>query len=737
MRRPAVLGLVCLFLFLAAVPLGLVSPGLPTTFKADEAAYYLMASSLAHDGDLVLDEGDVERLFREFPYRPVKNLIVMTDDGWHTVHFGKPYVYSLFAAPLVALLGANGMLLTNMLLMLAMVAMGTSWLARANPGGPAALFSAGFFLASAGFAYVFWLQPEVFNMASVTAALYLGLRPPGRPGERGPGPGLARAALAGAVLAPAVYNKPMLAALGLPVLFELLRGRRWRAAGAWLAGAAVGLAAVAGLALALSGHATPYLGVQRQGVTVCEPGVMPIGPGPEGGAAPLSERPTGGAWSWIFHLPDVAPGELAENLGYFLWGRHTGLLLYFPFSLIALLLFALGRRRGRDWVLLASLAGVALFFLLFIPHNWQGGGGFVGNRYFVNAYPGFLFLVGGLRPRWLTAAGWALGGLLLGPLLLQPFARGGPEPTLQSHVRNFPFPLFPLELSLREVPGYHQRVIGAYGFRGRRDVTLPRGDGFWVQGATAVELWMIGNQPLGAGVFRVASPAPGNRVVLELGRARQEVVLGGPGQPSAARVTLAPGRPDRVRRQGGNTFYVYRLEVTSDSGRVRSWTRRFPPESCAAFPSNESWEESFYLGAEVTYLGRAEDLAEDVFAVRWGRVTIPETVRAGEELTVGVRLVNASRSEWAAGGAARVKLAYHWLDPAGEVVHWEGERSELGLPVPPDGVAVVDQRVVAPAEPGRYLLELDPIYEQVSWFSQRDPAATYRAEVEVLAAESE
>src|SRR5690606_1057482 len=147
------------------------------------------------------------RAFDEFPFGPIQGLIVMTDDGWRTVYFGKPWLYSLLAAPLVAVAGADGMLAFNVLLMLGMVWMGFGYLRRYNADATAALFAVGFFVLSAGFAYVFWLQPEVLNMAGVTAALYLALRPE----RRGRGE-LVRAVLSGAALCAPVYNKPVFAA---------------------------------------------------------------------------------------------------------------------------------------------------------------------------------------------------------------------------------------------------------------------------------------------------------------------------------------------------------------------------------------------------------------------------------------------------------------------------------------------------------------------------------------------
>ena len=148
MRRSTGLSLVCLTLFLVAFPLVVGKPGLPMTLKADEPAYYLMALSLARDGDLQCDTGDLARLFDEYPYLAAFNLILMTDDAWNTVFFGKPYIYSLFAAPFAGAFGANGLVAFNMLMLMGMIWMGTAYLSRFNSAPIAALFSVGFFVLS-------------------------------------------------------------------------------------------------------------------------------------------------------------------------------------------------------------------------------------------------------------------------------------------------------------------------------------------------------------------------------------------------------------------------------------------------------------------------------------------------------------------------------------------------------------------------------------------------------------
>jgi len=766
MSRTTSLALLCLSLFLIVFPLVLEKPGWPAGLKSDEPAYYLMAMSLARDGDLRCELPDVRRLFREFPYHPVQNLILATDDGWRTVYYGKPYLYSLFAAPAAALFGASGMVAFNMALLMLMVWLGTRYLARHNPGGVALLFSAGFFFLSCGTAYVFWIHPEIFNMAAVTVSLYLGLADADRHHHRRTRRALLAAAGSGAALMLAVYNKPMLLALCLPVLFAYLWRRDFRRAGAWIGGAAVSMAVVVGLAVALTGHPSAYF-LARGGQKVCSPDEVPIpATAPvlqeaevdaapavapeepaEGAEAESAEtesaetaeveekKPPKASWYWIFRIPRPHPLAVTENLGYFLWGRHTGLFLYFPFSLLALGLFLFfARRSPMRWVLLGSLAVVALFFLLWIPFNWQGGGGFIGNRYFVNAYPGFLFLVTRVAPRGLLAVGYAVGGLLLGPILFTPLGRAVPAPTLQAHVRNFPFTLFPLELSLREVPGYQERVMVGALVRGRDDVFLPRGARFWVHGATTTEIWIQTVEPMERLAFLVGSPAVPNEVVLRVGEAEERLVFDGTGPPFR-RVELEPGEPDRVRRVQWQPVYVYRLEVAAATGEPRPWTRRFPPQVCPEFGYNETLEETFFLGAEMSFLGSGAALDRDLYAVRWGKIRVPPRVAAGERFEIRTRVQNASEHPWPVEPPVRVGLSYRWLDEAGRVVVENGLRTHPEAPVPPGEMLVIDQEIEAPEAPGRYVLTLDLVYELVAWFSSRNGGEVFRAPVEVVPAE--
>lgn len=764
MSRPAALALACLSLFLLAFPLTVGKPGLPTNLKADEPAYYLMALSIARDHDLRVEVRDIDRLFEEFPFGPTRNLILTSDDDWHTVHFGKPIAYSLAAAPFAALWGANGMVFFNMALFVAMLWMAVLYLRRYNDDGIATLTAAGFFLMSTAFAYVFWLQPEVFNMACIALCLFLGFRPrdaaevaaasDAREADRP----LAATALAisGAALVPAALNKPMFLAIALPIWFTTLRARQWRALLAWFGGAAAALALLAGLSLRGTGHALAYFGTERVGAVVCEPGRMPPMAMPAAKPAPLPAAPGGApseapamtataapaagarptAWTWIFRLPTIVWSELFENLGYFLWGRHTGLLLYLPFGALAVVFFALqGARSAARWVLLGSLALVGLAFLVLLPFNWHGGGGFLGNRYFVSVYPAFLFLLTRLRPASLVALGFALGGLFLGPILLTPFGAPVPEGTLQAHVRNVPFRWFPLELSIRQVPGYETQNLAGVRVQGRRDVFLPQGEDWWLRGNSRAEIWMSSPAPLTKAVFRVRSPARDNDVEVAFAGAH-ETVRFRDGAPGERLLTFTPRAADRARSQDGQPVYAYRLDVLPHRGKNAEWTRVFPPDVCPGFAYNARLEDNFFVGAEVLYLGSGEGLDADVFHLEWGASSPPATATPGEKLRVPVELWNRAAVPWnprgVATGAATVKLAYHWLRADGATAEWDGERTLLGE-VEPGARVATTLAVTAPRTPGAYVLVIDPLFEHVAWFSERG-AAPLRAPVEIAPA---
>ncbi|MEM6457050.1 MAG: hypothetical protein AAF772_18315, partial [Acidobacteriota bacterium] len=300
-------------------------------------------------------------------------------------------------------------------------------------------------------------------------------------------------------------------------------------------------------------------------------------------AAEDAERTAG--WSWIFRAPAITLPELIEDGGYFFVGRHTGLFPYQPFALVALLLFLLrgGWRDPARWGIVAGLALTALSFLLWIPFNWHGGGGFVGNRYYVMAVPGFLWLVPRLG-RLAPLAGYALAGALLGPWLLSPYGIVVPQPTLQAHVRGPLFQQLPFERSLREIPGYAGVVVDDVYVLGRKDqmrVILPDDGGtptLWLQGDDRITLWLQSRTAIDAWQLALRGPAPGHSATVRLaidGAVHATTLDGTAWSPP---IVLTPTRAPRVVRDRQFSDYevvfdvhVVRLEIALDGGVVPAW----------------------------------------------------------------------------------------------------------------------------------------------------------------------
>jgi len=104
-------------------------------------------------------------------------------------------------------------------------------------------------------------------------------------------------------------------------------------------------------------------------------------------------------------------------------------------------------------------------------------------------------------------------------------------------------------------------------------------------------------------------------------------------------------------------------------------------------------------------------------AVRWLAYEL-EAARAGVEGTARVRLENAGSAPWRSRGREGVQLAYHWLDPLGNPIVWDGHRTALPNPVEPGESAELSVRVVAPRPPGSYRLAFDLVDEFRFWFEE-------------------
>ena len=583
--------------------------GVAQRFKGDEATYYSLAHSLARDGDMTFHRHDLTRVWEEFPgpegiflkrgaeihgialqlAPPFVVLERTADPARSRLYYGKSYIYPLFAAPFVTLFGTNGFLIFHALLLALSVSASYMFLrARGSAPGWAAAFAAIFIFASVVPIYYVWLAPELFNFTVVLLAYFLwsfklaagDWRAGGRMDRwlHAAGTDYAAAILLGI----ATFSKPTHLLLMLPPLAWLLWRREWRR----LLGVGTTFAAVVvllfGVNLAVTGDANYQGGAFGRKSFYGTLG-FPFANSWEtfdniGQPVTTDAVPT----DILFHR-DTAT-VLAWNLMYFVFGRYSGLLPYFFPGLVAAGLF-LARRRTRaawQWPIFAGIVVGMVALVSYMPYTYSGGGGPIGNRYYLSFYPLFLFLMPAVTNVRVPLLALGVGALFTAQLLLNPFqASANPG----EHAQAGPLRLLPIELTLlNDLP------VSADGDRARRTIGgtpplsayfvdrgsfVPEGESFWVRGraradiilrAPTVERSDGSRAPLRIRTLTVeitnGTAAP-NRVTVRSGFHSETVELAS-GEVRTVELTPAPGVPYKPARFPTN--FVYPLSITTTAG---------------------------------------------------------------------------------------------------------------------------------------------------------------------------
>jgi Glycosyltransferase family 87 len=557
----------------AAVLLAIVWRVQIPQFWADGATYHAMAWSLAEDGDLRYEARDIFRVRRELPSGPQGIFLKRASGGlafdravgfpWvrrveekePRIYFAKAFLYPLAAAPFVKIFGTRGLLIVNALCLALAIVLAYAELRRQADPGPALAAALLLFLGTAAPLYLIWPQPELFNLALVAAGLVAWRRE--------------RPLLAAVLIGLAAYSKPYNVLLALPLGVEpLLRGRYPSLAKGLTesarraAGVSLTVVALFGLNKAITGEMN-YQGGERktfygtfpfetQAVTFGNSGIWAttneLGPAVEDTGAPApAGKPIRGA------APPRSGAEMRasffRNLGYFWVGRYAGILPYFLPALVALVVFLVrGPHTTAGWLAVAALALSYLFYIWAIPDNWYGGGGTIGNRYFLNLLPLAIFFI----PRgaeWIVAASGLACALGLSPIFAAPVAhalRPG------DHAMRAPFRWLPAELTMLNDlsvftdPWRKKRPVGntegdpqrneradprAYYLYFPDDGTWGREErdgaaGFWLRGGARAEVILRALEPVRKMRVTVTGGPVGDDVAVTAGGRTQHVRVG-------------------------------------------------------------------------------------------------------------------------------------------------------------------------------------------------------------------
>ena len=524
--------------------------------KSDESTYVMMALSLAYDHDLVYERRDLERFFGLYRWGPDgvflksgKRLRIGVDRSPPFVHvrklpdlrtdrlyFGKAFVYPLVAAPFVRVLGLNGMLVLNVLLLTAAGACGYTLLAARSRSSAALLFTLAFFLASCVPIYLVFLAPEILNLTLVTVAYFLWLYKEeavarGWSFLRGRGSDIVAAMLLGV----ATYSKLSHALLVAPLVFDAWRRRRYAH------GLAIGIASVATAALLFGVNAAAtgefnYQGGDRRTFYT----KFPYDASHEDVWAAAELHSTNDSDSESV-FKDFG-NRFSHNVEYFLIGRHFGFVPYFFPGVVAIGLWLASRERGRPWRVLTFLAVAAsvLLLLVFAPFTWSGGGGPPGNRYFMSLYPALLFLTPPLTAATPALVAWAGGALFTAKMLVSPFgvAKSPSQLTERGFARRLP-----VEITMaNDLPVILEGLRAHYWFSDvmmyflDEHAYLPEtvdeqgNKGFWLAGDGRADIIIRCEWPIDHLRVTATSPIP-TTVIMSFGGAQSTARLT-PGVPS-------------------------------------------------------------------------------------------------------------------------------------------------------------------------------------------------------------
>jgi hypothetical protein len=609
-RRDAAPGLLAAALALCVYGAVAVSVDFPRAafgIQSDEATYYMMGHSLAEDGDLAYRREDLARVWHEFPsgpsgvflkkgadlevrvsgHAPFLSVERRPDADPARLFYGKSYIYPLAASPFVLALGTNGFLCFHAVLLALVTLAAYLFLnARSSPA-VSLMLASGFLMASVAPTYFVWITPELFNFSLVLLGYFCwlykeaaapGTSPRGTRWLFAPGSDLAAAVLLGL----ATFSKPSNIVLCLPMLAWLAARRQWkRLVLTGILFGALGAVLLAGN-VAITGDWN-FQGGDRRTFYGPYPFQERGTPWEEVGQDRATNRVL---WDHIFDRR-VFWTVFSHNLAYFVVGRYSGLLPYFFPGLFAAGAFLLARRTRAawQWFVLAGAAAQVLLLLLWVPYTFNGGGGSIGNRYFMNTYGVLLFLLPPIASAGWTVVPWAVGCLFSAQVTFNPFFASF-NPSEQA--KQGPLRWLPAELTLvNDLPintqanrarvwfGEARRFQlyflddGAYA---REDLT------FWVKGRSTAEFLVKTVEPASALDLDLASGEAPTTVTVWRGWRRQRVDLA-PNATARVRVPLDDGFPYMGTR-------VWRVSVGSSAGFV------------PAFVSATS-EDNRYLGVRV------------------------------------------------------------------------------------------------------------------------------------------
>lgn len=462
-------------------------------FLSDEATYLAIAESLVFDKDIYYEPKDLIRIVENYPSGP-QGIFLRKTIGNRLV-YAKSIIYSLFASPFYAVFKERGFITFNVILFMLSSFLAWKWLMLIfRDSKPAIAISLVFFFCSVAFLYLFWMTPEIFNLSLVSMGIILfsyKLNYEKRQCADDQSPiekfllSKYSSTLASIFIALATCSKPPNIILTIPIGLFLLKDKKWKELFICATAFVLIIVIFFGSYYMLTGDWN-FMGGERKTFYQRLPFDNPTST-----FDILGVSHTAGNYWDEYHINF---NIIANNLIYFFVGRFSGIFLYFPITLVILCSYIFAKKDKFSILIFILIIMQILGYTILIPHNYFGGGGTLGNRYFMNIYPLFLILIrSNFSMRKLLLTG-LLAALFIGQMLMNvlyfsfyPFA----------HAKYFPYTIFPPEMTMVEnLPtnvNYHAFRIALesspkfYLYYLNDNFYVPERGGFWIPGKKEVE----------------------------------------------------------------------------------------------------------------------------------------------------------------------------------------------------------------------------------------------------------
>jgi len=355
-------------------------------FFSDESSYFSVTQSLAFDYDLEYTRKDINRIREYFPGGPMGLFLKKTKNG--KIFFAKSYIYPLFLSPFFRLFGLNGILLFNGLMVFLSVLMGFLLLKKFHSEKSSLIFTTGFILATVIPIYIWWITADLFNFFVLFTALFFFFYPFKNKIFFYVSPFF---------FSLSAFSKPYnILAIGIIYLI-LLYKKEWKKFIIISIISIIITGSMAGFYSYQTGewNYKLFMGGERRTFHGKYPFEFPVdddGNIINGVKAYKFEDGFKMTFDDYWDRFYISPEITLLNLFYFIFGRFTGIFIYFFPAFFIFILFLFQKKEHSDYFILFSIIVGIFTYIILAPDNYFGGSGSVGNRYFMNVFPIFFFL---------------------------------------------------------------------------------------------------------------------------------------------------------------------------------------------------------------------------------------------------------------------------------------------------------------------------------------------------------